>query len=125
MRAQQHAAKPPKSNKFTYPVVNKRLKQDSSSDDSEDKTDSEATEIYSVPSQSDQHEPDTPPSTPKGSFVTKTFGVKNPSKYLDKVQKHPKKCPKCDFQTGSSAGINAHYKNTHEPVVCEHCSLSF
>ena len=125
IRAQQHATKPPQGNKFTYPVVNEKLKQDSSSDDSVDKTDSDATEFYSVPSDSDHHEPETPPSTPKGSFVTKTFGVKNPSKYSDKVPKHVKKCPKCDFQTGSSAGINAHYKNTHELVVCEHCSLRF
>ena len=125
IRAQQHATKPPQGNKFTYPVVNEKLKQDSSSDDSVDKTDSDVTDIYLVPSDSDHQEPEIPLSTPKGSFITKTFGVKNPAKYSDKAPKHLKKCPKCEFQTDSSAGINAHYKNSHEPVTCEYCSLNF
>ena len=125
IKAQQHAAKPPQGSKFTYPVLSEKSKQDSSSEDSGDHLDSDATELYSVPSESEQQDPTDPPVTPKGSFVTKTFSVKNPVKYPKTTSKHQRKCPKCDHQSDSIAGINAHYKNLYEPVTCDHCSLSF
>ena len=125
IRVQKHAAKPPQSNKFTYPVLSKKLKCPTSTSESTKNSESDATEIYSVPSEPDYQDSDTPPSTSKGSFVTKTYGVRNPVKYSRKATIHPKKCPKCEYQSDSFAGINAHYKNSHEPVTCEQCSLSF
>ena len=127
IRAQQHAAKPPPGSKFTYPVLSEKSKHDSSSEevDTDDQVDSDATKLYSVPSEAEQHDPVNPSIAPKGTFATKTFGVKNPVQYPKNASKHPRKCPKCEYKTDSIAGINTHYKNSHEPVTCDTCSLGF
>ena len=124
-RAQKHAAKPPKNNKFTYPVLSEKLKCPTSTSKSTQNSDSDATETYSVPSEPNCQESDTPPNKSKGSFITKTYGVRNPVKYSRKATSHRKKCPKCEYHSDSFAAVNAHYKNSHEPVTCEQCSLSF
>ena len=112
--------------------MNEKLKRDSSSSSESPTpatdTDTDVTELYSIPSEQEDTETQDPPKpniTPKGKFVTKTFGVKSPAKSVKSSTSHKRKCPKCGYLADSSAQINAHYKNSHEPVDCEHCSLSF
>ena len=83
------------------------MKQDTSAE-TEGSSDSEATVIYTIPPEIDQGDPvsETPITSPKESFVPRTFGIKNHGKYSKKAAHHKKKCPKCDYQTKSSAGIN-------------------
>ena len=125
IKARQHAVQPPKGNQYTYPVLNEKLKCDTSSDSGAALSDSEATEIYSIPSDTELQNEIEPSNTPEGKFVTKTCSVKNLSKDTKKSSKHQHKCPKCNYQAESSSLINIHYKNSHEPISFEHCSLSF
>ena len=127
INSQKHAVKPPPTNKYTYPVVNEKLKRDSSSESPvpDTDTDTDATELYLDSSEQEDIVTPKPNVTPKGKFVTKTFGVKSPAKSTDKAKSRKRKCPRCGYLADSSAQVNTHYKSLHEPVECEHCSLSF
>ena len=125
INSQKHAVQPPPANQYTYLVLSEKLKHDSSSESTTHNSDSDATKLYSSPSEPKTTEASKSTGPPKGKFVTKTFGVKSPAKNLERTTNRKCKCPKCEYLTDSSAQLNAHYKNSHELVVCDHYSLSF
>ena len=69
------------------------------------------------------------PVTPKGKFLTKTFGVINRNIKWGTTKDNKKhrtyKCLKCSLSFPKLAEENAHYKLKHEPVSCDICGQSF
>ena len=111
----------------TYLIIPEKLKQNSSSEYAPS-SDSEAT-ILVTPLTSDHEnsQSPSPPSkpTPKGQFNTKTFGVKKGIKKYQRKRTHNYPCKLCKLSFSTMTEFNSHFKENHDPVVCDVCSLSF
>ena len=63
------------------------------------------------------------PVSPKGTFQTKTHGIRKLTPEERKDKKF--KCEDCDFTAYSRQGVSNHYTDQHGPCVCEYCDRYF
>ena len=118
---------------YTYPVIQEKLKHESSTE-SETSSEMDSDKIIIVtPTQSNQDRADAegtqsdPPLVnpiPKGRFRMETFGVKRPSSPVHKKRKRSYLCKPCEMKFSNMTDYNKHYREQHKPVECEECGLS-
>ena len=109
---------------YTYPVVGDGAKTGTNSDD---KRSSNSSDPDSSPDDTTVLDADKEEVVSKGSFKTKTFGVKrmNSPKKKSKVKGKTYGCPECTTRHDSVSALNLHYKDNHEPVKCTECDQVF
>ena len=63
------------------------------------------------------------PVSPKGTFRTKTHGIRKltPEEHKDKTFK----CEECEFSAYSRKGVSDHYTEQHGSCICEFCERNF
>ena len=79
---------------------------------------SETETVTPVPNEPPNDEP-SEESTPKGSFVTESHGLKKykPERWF--------KWPVCGIHKGTTHRLNDHYKRHHKPLQCDNCEMVF
>ena len=63
------------------------------------------------------------PVSPKGSFKTRTHGIRKLTPEERKDKKF--KCDNCDFIAYSRKGVSNHYTEKHGSCICEYCNRYF
>ena len=116
---------------YTYPVIQDQLKQSTDSDPppsfdravDDGVTDTDKPENKREPSENAKGDESIP--KPKGALQTTFYGVKKTR--TDKLQKRKwsYQCPVCSNSYPNQSLLNNHYKDSHPPITCKICSLTF